>query len=161
MITSHLAALRGLVCMGLLLTLNATLAYAQLSSAGTFSGLVTDQQGSAVADAAVLLVDTSTNTTQRTTTNEAGRYFFLNVAPGVYDLSVSKSGFNAAKVTGQRLQVGGVVALDVTLQVGSIATTVDVTAQTVEVQTTTAAVERTVNGPLMLSLPNLGRDPRI
>ena len=30
--------------------------------------------------------------------------------------------------------------------------------QAVEVQTTTAAVERTVTGPLMLSLPNLGRD---
>ncbi len=68
------------------------------------------------------------------------------------------NGFNAAKVTGQRLQVGGVVALDVTLQVGLVVTTVDVTAQTVEAQTTTAAVERTVNGPLMLSLPNLGRD---
>ena len=47
MITSHLAALRGLVCLALLLTLNAALAYAQLSSAGTFSGLVTDQQGAA------------------------------------------------------------------------------------------------------------------
>ena len=158
MIANHLAALRGLVCMGLLLTLNAPLAYAQLSSAGTFSGLVTDQQGAAVADAAVLLLDTSTNTTQRTVTNEAGRYFFLNVAPGIYDLSVNKTGFNAAKLTGQRLQVGGVVTLDVTLQVGSVSTTVDVTGQAVEVQTTTAAVERTVNGPLLLSLPNLGRD---
>ena len=32
-------------------------------------------------------------------------------------------------------------------QFGSVATTVDVSAQVVEVQTTTAAVERTVNGP--------------
>ena len=98
MIVNHLAAHRGLVCMGLLLTLHAPLAYAQLSSAGTFSGLVTDQQGAAVADAALTLLDTSTNTTQRTATNEAGRYFFLNVAPGVYDLSVNKSGFNAGQV---------------------------------------------------------------
>ena len=82
MIASHLAAFRALVCMGLLLTLNAPLAYAQLSSAGTFSGLVTDQQGAAVSDAAVMLLDTSTNTTQRTVTNEAGRYIFLNIAPG-------------------------------------------------------------------------------
>jgi hypothetical protein len=144
--------------MGLLLTLSAPLAYAQLSSAGTFSGLVTDQQGAGIADAEVLLLDTSTNATQRTVTNEVGRYIFLNVAPGTYDLSVSKTGFNAAKLTGQRLQVGGVVTLDVTLQVGSVTTTVDVSAQVVEVQTTTAAVERTVTGPLMLSLPNLGRD---
>jgi hypothetical protein len=158
MITSHLAALRGLVSLAFLLTLNAALAYAQLSSAGTFSGLVSDQQGAPVSDAAVLLLDTATNTTQRTVTNEAGRYFFLNIAPGVYDLAVSKSGFNAVTFTGQRLQVGGVVALDVTLQVGSVATTVDVTGQAIEVQTTTAAVERTVNGPLLLSLPNLGRD---
>ena len=158
MIANHSAAFRALVGMGLLLTLNASLSYAQLSSAGTFSGLVTDQQGAAVSEAAVLLLDTSTNTTQRTVTNDAGRYVFLNIAPGVYDLSVTKTGFNAAKLTGQRLQVGGVVNLDVTLQIGSVSTTVDVTGQAVEVQTTTAAVERTVNGPLLLSLPNLGRD---
>jgi hypothetical protein len=90
MIARHFAALRGPVCLAVLLTLNAPLVYAQLSSAGTFSGLVTDQQGAAVSEAAVLLLDTSTNTTQRTVTNEAGRYFFLNVAPGVYDLSVNK-----------------------------------------------------------------------
>src|SRR5215213_246565 len=126
MIANRLAAHRGLVCMGLLLTLSALLAYAQLNSAGTVSGLVTDQQGAAVADAAVLLLDTATSATQRTTTNEAGRYVFLNVPPGLYDLSVSKNGFNAARITGQRLQVGGVVTLDITLQVGSVATTVDV-----------------------------------
>src|SRR5262245_16737486 len=135
MIASHLAAFRALVGMGLFLTLNTSLAYSQLSSAGTFSGLVTDQQGSAVADASVVLVDTSTNSRLTTLSNEAGRYVFLNIAPGVYDLSVNKPGFSTAKLTGQRLQVGGVVSLDITLQVGSVATTVDVTAKTVEVQT--------------------------
>jgi hypothetical protein len=119
---------------------------------------VTDQQGAAISEAAVVLVDNATNSRQATITNDAGRYVFLNVAPGVYDLSVTKPGFNAAKVTGQKLQVGGVVTLDIALQLGSVSTTVDVTGQAVEIQTTTAAVERTVTGPLLLSLPNLGRD---
>ena len=42
---NYLAGFKAIVCLGLLLTLNALPAYAQLSSAGTFSGLVTDQQG--------------------------------------------------------------------------------------------------------------------
>ncbi len=62
---------------------------AQSTSTGTVSGQVIDRQTAVVVGAEVLLRDLSTNTTQKTQTNEVGRYIFLNVAPGTYDLTVS------------------------------------------------------------------------
>src|SRR5213079_1457977 len=78
---------------------------AQSTSTGTVSGQVTDRQTAVIVGAEVLLRDLSTNTTQKTQTNEVGRYIFLNVAPGTYDLTVSKSGFSQAKLSGQAVQV--------------------------------------------------------
>lgn len=149
----------GVVCLGSWLILSASPAWAQLTSAGTVSGQVTDQQGAAVGDAAVLLTDTSTDSTRKTTTNDVGRYIFLNVAPGAYDLVVSKSGFKEARLSGQKSLVGTVLTLNVTLEVGAVTTRVEVSSTpAAELQTTTASVGTTITGGALLALPNIGRD---
>src|SRR5690348_14262750 len=71
------------------------------ATTGTVTGTITDSQGAAVADAQVSLTDTSTNLPLTTNTSEAGRYVFVNVQPGTYNLMVSKSGFRVAKVGGK------------------------------------------------------------
>src|SRR4051794_13499879 len=63
--------------------------WAQSTSTGTMSGQVLDPQGAVVVGAAVDLTDTSTDSRQSTLTNEVGRYLFVNVAPGTYDLAVA------------------------------------------------------------------------
>ncbi len=148
------------VAASLLLTLVAALpASAQLTSSGAMSGQVTDEQSAAVEGATVSMTDKSTSIKQSTTTNDAGRYIFLNVAPGLYDVSVTQTGFKEARLPGQRMQVGGVLTLNVTLQVGSTSTSVDVQASAgAELQTTSAAPGTTITGPALRMLPNLGRD---
>src|SRR5919198_6138259 len=81
------------VCAGVLLALGAAPAFAQTASSGSVSGQVTDPQGGLVPGAEVTLLDTATNTAQKAVTNEAGRYNFPVVNPGVYDITVSKAGF--------------------------------------------------------------------
>src|SRR5262245_24584537 len=71
------------VCLWGLLSPNTTPVRAQSTSAGTVSGQVTDPQGDAVAGAAVSLRDTATNAELKTVTNDAGRYAFVNVPPGL------------------------------------------------------------------------------
>src|SRR3954447_19025097 len=115
------------LCLGSLLILSPP-ALAQSTSTGRVSGQVTDQQNAAMVAAEVILTDTATNTTQTTQTNEVGRYLFLNVQPGTYDLSVSKSGFAQARVVGQSVSVGLELTLDVALTVGSTASSVEVKA---------------------------------
>lgn len=132
---------------------------AQLTSVGTVSGQVTDQQGAAVEGATVFLNDTVTDAKRQAVTNDAGRYIFLNVPPGLYDLAVRANGFAEARMASQRVAVGEVITLDVKLQVGTVSSTVEVQAAIgAELQTTTVAPGNTISGPSLLALPNLGRD---
>jgi Carboxypeptidase regulatory-like domain len=109
--------------------------------------------------AQVRLIDTATSTERTTLSNDAGRYDFANVAPGAYDLTVSSPGFTQAKVAGQKVSVGVALTLDVVLQVGATATTVDVEASAgAELQTLNATIGSTITGDSLLLLPNFSRD---
>jgi hypothetical protein len=134
-------------------------AHAQSTSTGTVSGQVTDPQNAAVSGAEVILLDIAKNTAFTTVTNEEGRYNFVNVPPGLYDISVSKNGFIRAKAPGQKVTVGLVLTVNVTLQLGSVTETVVVTSVAgAELQTTNATVGTTLTGRNIELLTNLGRD---
>src|SRR6266536_685894 len=148
------------VCVGMLLGLSALTAGAQSASSGSVSGLVTDSQGGSVAGADVTLLDTATRSAQTTETNEAGRYHFPVVAPGLYDVTVRKSGFKVAKLAQQKVSIGNVLTVNVTLEVGSLSETVVVTASPLgsELQTANATVGNTIDLKQLELLPHLGRD---
>src|SRR5579864_1761305 len=90
--------------------------WAQSTSTGTVAGAVTDPSGAVVAGATVSLTDTSTNVARTATTNAAGRYIFVDVNPGLYNLAVSKSGFATAKTENQKVDVGASITLNLALQ---------------------------------------------
>ena len=152
---SVFAAGRGLAA----LLLTASVFWGQSASTGRVTGQVTDRQNAAVADAEVVLVDASTNTRHRTVTTEQGRYLLLNVNPGIYDLTVSKPGFSQARISGKAVAVGLELTLNMVLEVGSTATSVEVQASAgAELQTSNATVGSTISGDSLMNLPNLGRD---
>src|SRR5215471_803753 len=134
-------------------------ARAQSTSSGTVSGVVTDQQGAVVPGAEVTLTDVATNATRKATSNDAGRYTFVNVSPGIYDISVSRTGFQRAVVAGQKVTVGLELTADVALQAGSVSETVLVTASNgTQLQSINAAVGTVITGKQLDILTNLGRD---
>ncbi|MGH9659051.1 MAG: carboxypeptidase regulatory-like domain-containing protein, partial [Bryobacteraceae bacterium] len=141
------------------LTLGLPRAQAQLTSAGAVSGQVTDQQDASIQGVTVSLRDTSTGVTHSATTNENGRYIFLNIPSGTYDVTVSREGFKQTKLASQRVLVGSTLTLNVMLEVGSTATSVDVQASAAaELQSTTVSAGTTITGRALAVLPNLGRD---
>ena len=71
-----------LVCSTVLWLSGAPPTWAQSTSTGTLAGTVTDQSGALVNGATVTIIDTSTKTSHSVTTNEAGRYIVVDVAPG-------------------------------------------------------------------------------
>src|SRR5206468_2582959 len=79
-----------LFCCAVCLVIPASLA-GQSTSTGTVVGLVTDETDAPVVGATVSLVDHSTGTTKGTITNDVGRYVFVNVNPGMYDIQVEKT----------------------------------------------------------------------
>src|SRR5215467_4617829 len=145
--------------LGIVLSFAVPPVRAQSTSSGTVSGMVTDQQGAVVPGADVTLTDTATSASRKTTTNDSGRYTFVNVAPGIYDISVSRTGFQRAVVAGQKVTVGLEMTADVSLQAGSVSETVLVTATTgAQLQTMNAAVGTVITGKQLDILTNLGRD---
>ena len=78
-----------LLCLAVLCLSNALPAWAQSTSTGTVAGSVTDPSGAVVPGATVTLTDTATNIARATTTNGAGRYIYVDVNPGTYNMAVS------------------------------------------------------------------------
>src|SRR5207244_2914041 len=141
------------ICMGSALPM-----WAQSSATGTVAGTVSDQSGAVVSGAAVTLTDVATNTSRSTTTNDVGRYIFVSVPPGNYNIAITKQGFANTKIPGVSVKVGTASTINASLQVGGSAVEVEVKATGVELQTMNATVGNTVTGVALNSLPSLGRD---
>src|SRR6202041_3206454 len=121
--------------------------FAQTAGTGTVAGTVTDPSGGAVAGASVVITDTGTNTTRSGVTNEAGRYILVDIPSGHYNMTVSKTGFRISKLVDQEVTVSSPLTLNVTLEIGSVAETVEVTVTAgAELQTMNATVGNTITG---------------
>ena len=132
--------------------------WAQTTSMGTLTGVVTDQSNAVVPDATVTIKDKATSVVETTRSNNSGRYVFVNVRPGTYQIDVSKTGFANVSIPNDVVEVGMVSTNNVVMKVGSQSQTVEVEASGVELQTLNATVGSTVNGLSLESLPTIARD---
>src|SRR5258708_30187588 len=82
------------VCIGLVWSLSANRAFGQATSTSSISGQVTDQQGAAVPGTEIKLIDPATKTAMKATSNDAGRYIFLNIPSGTFAVTFTKTGFS-------------------------------------------------------------------
>jgi outer membrane receptor protein involved in Fe transport len=125
---------------------------------GQITGSVLDPTGAAVANAQVKTVNSATGAERNTTSNGSGIYAVPNLEPGTYDVTVTASGFSAMK---ERIvvAVGQRVGADFKLQVGTTATTVEVTETPVAVNTETQSLTNLIDTQQMTELPSLTRNP--
>ena len=86
-----------ILCTALFCFASAAVLWAQSTNSGVVTGTVTDPSNAVVNGATVTLTDTSTKASRTITTNDAGRYIFVDVEPGAYDVSISKQGFSTIK----------------------------------------------------------------
>jgi hypothetical protein len=123
---------------------------------GVIQGTVQDEQGATVSGASVEVRNLDTNLTKTLSSDENGRFVFLQLPPGRYTLSVSKQGFATLKQEEFALTVGQAANLDLKMKVSGVSETITVSAvQTVDTastQTSTTINERSVG-----NLPVLGR----
>ncbi len=128
------------------------------SRTAEITGVVTDSQHSVVSGAAVDVSNEATGVKVSTRTNEAGIYRIQDLTSGTYRVEASLPGFQKLVQTGFLLQTGQIGRLDVTLQVGEVTQSVEVTAAAPLMQTETSEVSRSVVSREMQYQPNLNRD---
>ena len=146
----------GLCCLFVALAPSAALA--QSASTGTVKGELKDSTGAAVPGAAITLTDTATKDTRTTTSNESGAYFFANVVPGTYTVSIKKVGFRAAQFSNQVVTVGSALTLNTSLELGSATQVIEVTTTGAELQTLNSTVGNSITASTLDKLPAIGRD---
>jgi hypothetical protein len=133
-------------------------AAAQTATSGSIVGTVKDQSGAVVPGASVELKDAATGAVRKAETNQAGQYAFTPVAPGLYTVTVTAKGFRQAVVTEIKVEVVKSSLVDVVLQLGEVAETVQVEAGArVELQTVNAAVGEVVDSRALVNLPTMTR----
>src|SRR5712664_2879434 len=96
------------------------------SPTGGIAGFVRDQSGAIISGAKLTLINVATNAKEEAMSDSNGSFQFLQLAPAVYSLQVEASGFKKEAVNGVLVQVDQITHLDATLQVGSVAETVEV-----------------------------------
>src|SRR5258708_2258849 len=126
---------------------------------GSIAGLVSDATGAVVPGAQVTVVNVGTNATYKTATNQAGNFTLRSIPVGNYKLMVEASGFKRYEVTNVVTQVNEVSRVDVTMAVGAVSESVEVSASAVNVNTEDASLRRGVDQRRVEALPLNGRDP--
>jgi hypothetical protein len=130
----------------------------QAQTLGDVSGEVRDPAGAAVAEAKVTLTNAGTNSVRETTTNGEGLYAFPALQPGDYLLRVEKTGFKTYSEQGITVQVQSSLRKDITLTLGAVTETVEVSASTLALQTENATVGTVVEQKRIVELPLNGRN---
>ncbi len=142
---------------GCLLLPAAPYAMAQ-NTTGDITGTVTDNGGATVANATVTLTNTGTNEKHTVQTGPSGDYTFSELGPGTYSIQVTEPGFKSTVIPDINVSAGDRAREDAKLEVGSEATTVQVTAQTPALQTDNSVVSTLVTQQQVQDLPLDGRN---
>jgi hypothetical protein len=130
---------------------------AQSIVTGGITGTVTDASGAVVVGATATLTNVATGESQTVTSNGSGIINFALLKPGAYTLTVSQNGF---KSNTQPVDVvlGQVATVSEKLEVGSGATTVEVTSQGQLLQTENANISSSFDTREIENIPNPGND---
>jgi len=131
--------------------------FAQTGSSGQISGSVTDQSGASVSDASITVTQLETGAKRTVMSSADGNYSIVNLAIGVYRLSISKSGFKETSISNVIVNVESVTRQDVTLEIGAINEVVNITADNVQIETQSGAVGEIISGEQVRELPLNGR----
>ena len=125
--------------------------FAQVDRA-TVSGLVKDSGGAVVAGASVTVTNLSTNIASQQTTTDTGSYLVVNLIPGQYRIDVELTGFKKRSQT-VTLEVGQRARVDMPLEVGNFAETVDVAGASPILKTSDAALGSVIPEIAVANLP--------
>ena len=130
--------------------------YAQVAGA-SITGTVKDSSGAIIPNAQVSITDIATGVNRTVTTDAAGLYSAPNLLPGTYEVRVTATGFSTAVQKGITLTVGMQQSLPVTMQVGQVSQTVEVTTEAPTVELTSSTLSAQVTGTTVRELPLNGR----
>src|SRR5712671_1858369 len=125
---------------------------------GAINGTVTDPSGGSVPNAQVKATESATGIDHNTVTTSDGAFSFQDIPLGFYKVSVTASGFPVYTVDKVEVTAGTIYTLPVKLSLQQQATTVEVSAAALTLDTTTQTQNMTIASDVVQDVPLNGRD---
>jgi hypothetical protein len=123
---------------------------------GDITGVLLDPSGAAVPDATITVENIETGIKADTTTGSSGQYRLSNLPVGVYNLTATAPGFAVSSLRGLRVELNKVSTVNLRLEVGTVATSVEVMEAGAVIDTTTAQIQTSFSSLQSQQLPMTG-----
>ena len=120
---------------------------------GGIRGTITDATGGILPGVTVTVANAETKIAQTVVTDEKGLFEVLYLNPGTYTVTAELSGFRTSVHTNQQIRVGDVARLDISLATGGVQESVQVSADTPLLNTTTGISGTTIDSKQIAELP--------
>lgn len=133
------------------------IAFAQSTTAGAIGGVVANPNKEVVPGASVTVRNAGTNKEDSATTDDQGRFKVVNLQPGIYVVTVNSTGFSPYTNERVVVEVGRETSLEISLAVGVVTGTVDVSAEAPVINTTQQDFSSNINQTSINELPINGR----
>jgi len=133
-------------------------AYAQTTTVGSITGTVKDPNGAIVPNVEVVIQEERTGLSRTVKTNEDGAFSAQSLPVGLYTVSTSPQGFKKTVASGLELHVSENLVVNLTLEVGEVTETVNVTAEAGTIETRTGNVSSLIAEKQVTELPLNGRN---
>ena len=137
----------------------AATAHGQTGTSG-ITGVVSDPQGRAVAGAKITLINVGTNATRETVSTDSGAYIFDLLPPADYHIEVEAAGFRKAVIDHAKALIGRQTEINIRLDVGTVAQTVEVSisSSNSQINTQDASLGNVLENSQISQLPLEGRN---
>jgi len=125
---------------------------------GTLQGTVTDASGAVIPNAQITVKNVATGVSRDIHSNDEGVYSAASLAPGLYVMTISMSGFGPQTLKNINVTVGAVQVINVKLTVGQAAENIEVSAAPAAIELGTSEISGVIGERLVKELPLNGRD---
>src|SRR5713101_5295233 len=125
---------------------------------GSIAGTVADSSGAAISDAQVTLTNIGTAEKRVQQTGAEGLYLFPNLMIGRYRVDAEKTGFKRTSQPEVVVQVQQTSSTNLTMQVGDVTQTVEVTSETPPLQPDSASLGQVIDERKTNEIPLNGRN---
>jgi outer membrane receptor protein involved in Fe transport len=125
---------------------------------GSIVGTVTDASGAILQGATVSLTNNGTGERRSAPTGADGIFRFVDLVPGNYKLDIEQKGFKHYTRDQIQVNVEATVRADVSMQVGEVTQSFQVTAEAALLQTESASLSQSVAARTVQELPLNGRN---
>jgi hypothetical protein len=120
---------------------------------GQILGTITDSGGAVVPGAVVRAINVNSGVESSAVTNSTGEYLIPFLIPGTYTIRAESTGFKRSERPGVEVRISERIPVNIQLEIGALAETVNVSADAVLLETATASMGQVIESRRIAELP--------